>query len=204
MTFAGFTAARAMPFLAAASPGPALVMAARTGVTRGLRSGIFLAAGPGIGALVWACTALFGLALLFRAAPVLFWGFTSAGGVVLCSLAWKMWRHADDPLAMTAQGAMPQGALCALRPGLTTPLANPKPAIFFGAVFVGTVPPGTAPRVGLALPLAVFLNGMTGNVAVARIFSFAAPRRTCLRLKPAIDRCLGRRLAMPGLKIAVT
>ncbi|MFN7598416.1 MAG: LysE family translocator [Cereibacter sp.] len=204
MTFAGFTAAWAMHFLAAASPGPAILMAARTGVTQGLRTGIFLAAGLGIGALVWACAALFGLALLFKAAPALLWGFKIAGGVFLCSLAWKMWRHADDPLVMTAEGATPQGALSALRLGITTQLANPKPAVFFGAVFVGTVPPGTAPWVVVALLLTVFLNEMICTVAVARIFSFPAPRRIYLRLKSSIDRCFGGLLAVLGLKLAVT
>jgi threonine/homoserine/homoserine lactone efflux protein len=204
VTLAGFAAAWALHFMAAASPGPAILMAARTGVTEGLRTGIFLSVGLGLGALVWACAALFGLAVLFQAAPALFWGFKIAGGLFLCWLAFQMWRHADEPLVMAERGQVPRSAFSALRLGLTTQLANPKPAVFFGAVFVGTVPPGTAPWVIAALLVAVFLNEMLCNVAVARMFSFAGPRRAYLRLKSTIDRSFGGLLAVLGLKIAVT
>lgn len=204
MTLAGFTAAWAMHFLAAASPGPAILMAARTGVTQGMRTGIFMAVGLGLGALVWACAALFGLAMVFKAAPALLWTFKIAGGLFLCRMAWKMWKHADDPLEMPVTGHLPQTAFAALKLGVTTQLANPKPAIFFGAVFVGTVPPGTAPWVVVLLLLAVFLNEMVCNVTVARIFSFPAPRRTYLRFKSTIDRSFAGLLAVLGVKIAVT
>jgi threonine/homoserine/homoserine lactone efflux protein len=147
-------------------------MAARTGVTEGLRTGVFLAIGLGVGALVWASAALFGLAVLFQTAPALLWAFKMTGGLFLCWLALQMWRHAADPIDLGQTGALPRSPLSALRLGLTTQLANPKPAVFFGAVFIGTVPPGTAPWVVAALLLVVFLNEVFCNVVVARMFSF--------------------------------
>jgi threonine/homoserine/homoserine lactone efflux protein len=203
MTLAAFLAAAALHFLAAASPGPAILMAARTGVTEGLRTGVFLALGIGAGAVVWASAALFGLAVLFQTAPALLWGFKIAGGLFLCWLAVQMWRHADTPLD-TATGRPPRSAISAFRLGITTQLANPKPAVFFGAVFIGTVPPGTAPWVIAALLAVVFLNEVFCNIVVARLFSFEGPRRTYTRLKSTIDRSFGGLLAVLGLKIATT
>ena len=58
-------------------------MSARTGVTEGLRTGLFLAMGIGIGGVIWACAALFGLALVFQAAPALLWALKIAGGAYL-------------------------------------------------------------------------------------------------------------------------
>jgi hypothetical protein len=69
MTLAAFLAVAFLHLMAAISPGPAVLMAARTGVTEGLRTGFFLACGIGAGGVVWALAALFGLNLVFEAAP---------------------------------------------------------------------------------------------------------------------------------------
>ncbi|MGL5011887.1 MAG: LysE family translocator [Paracoccaceae bacterium] len=190
--------------IAAASPGPAVLMAARTGVTEGFRTGAWLAVGIGIGAVFWAVAALFGLAVLFKAAPALLWGYKIAGGLFLCWIAWQMWSHAKEPLVMQAAGQTPRSAWSALRLGVVTQLSNPKPAVFFGAVFVGTVPPGTSlPWMGLLL-VVIFLNELICNIVVARAFSFEGPRAAYARLKTGIDRTFGGILALLGVKIAAT
>ncbi len=204
MTLSAFAAAWFIHLLAAASPGPAILMSARTGVTEGFRTGVWLALGIGVGALVWALAALFGLAVLFALAPALFWAFKAVGALFLLWMAIQMWRHAPEPLDMGEDGRPPRGAASAFRLGLLTQLANPKPAIFFGAVFVGTVPPGASWPWVAALLLAVLANEMFCNLAVARIFSFDAPRRAYARLKAGIDRAFGGVLAILGLKIALT
>ena len=201
MTLSAFLAAYLLHLIAAASPGPAVLMAARIGVTEGLKTGAYLAMGLGLGALFWAVSALFGLAVLFKLAPALLWGFKLAGGLFLIWIALQMWLHAAEPLASAAtQTARSQ--LSALRLGIVTQLSNPKPAVFFGAVFVGTVPPhATAPALALLL-LAIFLNEFACNVLVARLFSYDRTRRTYARLKTTIDRSFGGILALLGLKIA--
>jgi threonine/homoserine/homoserine lactone efflux protein len=204
MTATTFLAAYLLHLVAAASPGPAVLMAARTGVVEGFRTGVWLAVGIGIGACFWAVAALFGLAVLFKVAPALLWGFKIAGGLFLCWMAWQMWRHAAEPLDMGVEGAPPRSAWSALRLGVVTQLSNPKPAIFFGAVFVGTVPPGTTWPWIAALLVAIFLNEMACNVIVARAFSFAGPRAAYQRFKAVIDRSFGGILAALGVKVAVT
>ncbi|MCE8422185.1 LysE family transporter, partial [Rhodovulum sulfidophilum] len=64
MSLAAFAAAWLLHLMAAISPGPAVLMSARTGMSEGLRTGAILALGLAAGALVWASAALFGLALL--------------------------------------------------------------------------------------------------------------------------------------------
>ncbi|MES2143656.1 MAG: LysE family translocator, partial [Pseudomonadota bacterium] len=139
MTWAAFLAAWALHFVAAASPGPAVLMTARVGVTEGFRSGVWLAVGIGLGAVVWAAAALFGLALLFKTAPALLWGYKIAGGLFLIWIAWQMWSHARDPLTSATEDQPTRSIWSAFRLGLVTQMSNPKPAVFFGAVFVGTV-----------------------------------------------------------------
>ncbi|MGL4234890.1 LysE family translocator [Tabrizicola sp.] len=204
MTLTAFAAAWFLHLIAAASPGPAVLMTARTGMTEGFLTGAWVAVGVGLGAVFWAVAALFGLAILFELAPALLWAYKIAGGLFLCWIAWQMWSHAREPLEMAAEGALPRSVGSAFRLGLVTNLANPKPAVFFGAVFVGTVPPGTSLPWIAALLFVVFLNELVCNVLVARAFSFAAPRRAYARLKTTIDRSFGGILAVLGIKIAAT
>jgi threonine/homoserine/homoserine lactone efflux protein len=190
--------------MAAISPGPAVLMSARTGVTEGMRTGAFLAMGIGVGGVIWAAAALFGLAIVFQAAPALLWVLKIAGGLYLIHMAWGMWRDADQPLDMAETGRPPRSATSAFRLGLYTQLANPKPAVLFSAIFVGTVPQGTPPWVIAALLTVVFLNETVWNTLVARIFSFDRSKAAYISLKSIIDRSFGGLLALLGLKIAAT
>lgn len=204
MTLTAFLAVAFLHLMAAISPGPAVLMAARTGVTEGLRTGTFLAFGIGIGAVIWAMAALFGLAIVFQAAPALLWTLKIAGGLYLLHMAWGMWRDSTKPLDMAQTGRLPRTPLSAFRLGLVTQLANPKPAVLFSAIFIGTVPPQTPLWVYGALLTVVFLNEALWNILVARIFSFERTRSGYISLKTIIDRVFGGMLALLGLKIAAT
>lgn len=203
MTATAFAAIALLSLMAAISPGPAVMMSARTGLTEGMRAGAFLAIGIGVGAAVWAAAAFFGLAIVFRLAPTLLVVLKVAGCIYLLWTAWHLWRGADLPLPDHA-GRPPRGAASAFRLGLLTQLANPKTAVMFSAIFVGTVPPGTPLWMKAALLGVVFLNETLWNVFVARIFSLDRSRAAYLRLKGVIDRAFGGMIALLGLKIAAT
>ena len=203
MTLAAFLTVAFLHLMAAISPGPAVLMSARTGVTDGLRTGTYLAAGIGVGGVIWAAAALFGLAIVFEAAPALLWALKIAGGAYLIYTGVMLWRTADQPLDM-GQTTTPRSAASAFRLGVFTQLANPKPAVLFSAIFIGTVPPGTSLWVIAALLSVVFLNETLWNTLVARIFSFNRSRTAYIGLKSVIDRSFGGLLALLGVKIAAT
>ncbi|MFN3724663.1 MAG: LysE family translocator [Paracoccaceae bacterium] len=203
MTLAAFLAVAALLTMGAVSPGPAVLMSARTGVTEGLRTGFFLALGIGLGAVIWATLALSGLAALFKIAPALLWAFKIIGGLYLIWMAVQMWRHAADPLPDTT-GQPPRSALSAFRLGLTTQLSNPKPAVVLSAIFIGTVPPQTPLWVLVSLLTFLFTVETLWNTLVARIFSLPATRRAYVGAKSAMDRSFGGLLALLGAKIAAT
>ena len=203
MTGASFLAVAALLTMGAISPGPAVLMSARTGLTEGLRTGFFLAMGIGIGAVFWAVMALSGLAVLFQIAPTLLWVFKIAGGLYLIWMAVQMWKHAAEPLA-TNDAAPPRSPFSAFRLGVMTQLSNPKPAVLLSAIFIGTVPPGTPLWMLIAL-LAFLFSVETGwNTVVARIFSYQSTRHAYIGAKTVIDRCFGGVLALLGAKIATT
>lgn len=204
MTLTAFLAIAFLHLMAAISPGPAVLMAARTGITEGLRTGAFLAAGIGVGAVIWAAAALFGLGLVFQAAPALLWALKILGAAYLLHMGWKMWRHAKEPLDLSVATTTPRSAWGAFRLGVLTQLANPKPAVLFSAIFIGTVPQGTSLWVYGALLVVVFLNEAIWNTLVARVFSLEQTRATYISLKTIIDRLFGGLLTLLGVKIVIT
>lgn len=203
MTLAAFLAVSTLLVMGAISPGPAVLMSARTGVTEGLRTGFFLALGIGAGAVFWSLTALCGLAVLFQIAPTFLWAFKIIGGCYLIWVAIGMWRHADIPLPTGGQVA-PRSPVSAFRLGVWTQLSNPKPAVLLSSIFIGTVPPGTSWWVLAALLTVCFVAETTWNTIVARVFSFDRTRRAYIGAKSVIDRSFGGLLAALGLKIALT
>ena len=203
MTLTAFLAVAGLLAMGAASPGPAVLMSARTGVTEGLRTGFFLSLGIGAGAVFWASLALSGLAMLFQIAPTLLWAFKIIGGLYLVWMAIGMWRHAAEPLPEVTD-APPRSAASAFRLGLMTQLSNPKPAVLLSAVFIGTVPPTTPGWVLVALLTWLFTVETGWNTLVARVFSFDRTRRAYTGAKPMIDRCFGGLLGLLGIKIATT
>ncbi|MEP3346064.1 MAG: LysE family translocator [Litoreibacter sp.] len=204
MSFAALFTIWLLHLFAAISPGPSVLMSARVGVVQGMRAGLFVAIGIGVSAVIWAAAALFGLAIVFEAAPALLWSLKIAGGAYLLWLGWKMWKSADAPIEQDDAAALPQSDWSAFRLGVITQLANPKPAIMFSAIFLGTVPESAPVWVyGVILAL-VFVNDTLWNVFVARLFSFDRSRKAYLGLKSRLDRCFGGLLALLGVKIAAT
>lgn len=204
MTLAAFAAFAFLTLLGAISPGPAVLMSARTGLTEGFRTGAFLAAGIGLGAVFWASCAMSGLGLLFAWAPSLLIGLKLLGGAYLVWVGFHLWRDAARPFVTADARPVPRSALSALWLGLVTQLTNPKPVVLLSAIFLGTVPPGTLLWQRLAL-LAVLFSFETGwNIIVARIFSLDRTRAAYISLKSIIDRAFGGMLILLGLRIAAT
>ena len=204
MTPAAFLAFTGLVIFAAVSPGPAVLMSARTGLTEGFRTGVMLAMGIGAGAVVWASAAMFGLNLLFAAAPALLWALKICGALYLLRMAFHLWRDARTPLVSDDARAVPRSPASAFRLGLLTQLANPKPAVMFSAIFLGTVPQGTPLWVYLALLAVIFTAETLWNSLVARLFALERTRARYISLKTVIDRGFGGLLALLGLKIAAT
>lgn len=202
MTLAAFATICLIHLAAAISPGPSFVVCVRTAATEGFRTASALSLGFGLGAALWAGAALAGLSLIFELVPQLFIALKIAGGMCLLWIAYKVWQHAKDPMPESNQ-QNPRSIWGAIRFGFLTFASNPKPAVFFGAVFMGLMPPDTPAIWRLAILFAVFLNETLWYILVARMFSYEKPRQAYARLKTTVDRCFGGLIALFGAKIAL-
>jgi threonine/homoserine/homoserine lactone efflux protein len=189
--------------LAAISPGPSFVVCLRTAASEGFATAAALSFGFGLGAVLWAAGAMAGLALLFELVPAVFVGLKVVGGLFLIYIAVMMWRHAPEPMPQVNDSA-PRSARAAIWFGFLTFATNPKPAIFFGAVFVGLVPVDATLPARLGLLAVIFANETLWYILVSRVFSLPKARAAYARAKAWVDRSFGALIAAFGLKIALT
>lgn len=204
MSLAAFLAFAGLVLFAVVSPGPAVLMSARTGLTEGFRTGVMLALGIATGAVFWALAAMFGLHLIFDAAPSLLWVLKIGGAAYLLWLGWQLWRDAAMPFVAEDARPLPRSPFAAYRLGLWTNLSNPKAVVIYSSIFLGTIGPGTPTWVLACLILLILVAETVFNSLVARIFSAERTRAAYISLKTVIDRCFGAALALLGVKIVAT
>ena len=184
--------------LAVISPGPSFLITARTAVAGSRLDGFKVALGLGAGTVIWSAAALLGLNIVFRSVPVLFIVMKIAGALFLLWIAWQIFHHAAEPIALEAE-AGPAG-----RPfvkGFLTQISNPKVAVFFGSIFIAMLPAQVPLWMTLALIAIVTFNEVWWYSAVALFFGSPPVRNFYLRAKQWIDRTTGLFLGALGLRL---
>jgi threonine/homoserine/homoserine lactone efflux protein len=187
----------AVHLLAVISPGPSFLITARTAVARSRLDGVKVALGLGAGAVIWAAAALFGLNVLFHAVPLLFMGMKVLGAAFLLWIAWQIFRHASEPLALEGEAAKGNP----FWRGFLVQIGNPKVVVFFGSVFVAMLPANPPLWMLLALLVIVLLNEVWWYCVVALFFGAGPVKRLYIRAKAWIDRVTGLFLGALGLRL---
>ncbi|WP_373506372.1 LysE family transporter [Aestuariivirga sp.] len=183
--------------LAVISPGPSFLITARTAVARSRLDGVKVALGLTAGTVIWSSAALLGLNAVFHAMPMLFMAMKMAGALFLLWIAWQIFRHAKDPIAMDGADATGNPFMR----GFLTQLANPKVVVFFGSIFIAMLPASVPLWMTLALIAIVSFNELWWYTVVALFFGSGPVRSFYLRAKAWIDRITGLFLGALGLRL---
>jgi threonine/homoserine/homoserine lactone efflux protein len=187
----------------AISPGPSFVMVARTAVAVSRSDGLAAALGMGLGGVVFALAALFGLQALLAAVPWIYVALKFAGGAYLAYLGWRIWQGAAATLddAPHATGSAPRHPARSFALALATQLSNPKAAVVYASVFAALQPRDPSAALIQATPLAIFVVETGWYAIVATILSAPGPRAAYLRHKIRVDRLAGGVMALLGGKL---
>lgn len=189
--------------VAAVSPGPTLLMVARTAVARTRGDGLAAALGVGVAGVLYAIAALAGLKALLLSTPSVAIAIKVAGGGYLIYLAIRLLLGARTPLELsepvTQHRRAPVGRSVLL--GLTTHLSNPKTVVVYASVFTAFLPGRASFALVLAVPVAIFLVEFGWYALVALALAAGRPRRIYARLKASIDRAAGATLIGVGINL---
>lgn len=187
-------------FLAAAMPGPNTLLVGHRAARDGWKAAAVAACGTATGTLVWGTAALFGLTLLFAAAPQAQTAIRVLGGLYLVWTGISMWRSAG------AEAAAPDGRpslLGAFRAGLLTNLSNPKSAAFATSLLAASLPPDASTGLKIAALATVVSVSLVWYLLVARSISHPRIGALYLRGRRAIGRLAGGLFVLFGCKLAL-
>jgi threonine efflux protein len=188
--------------LGAISPGPSFVLVARTAVAVSRLDGIATALGMGLGGLIFAGAALFGLHVVLANVPSVYLGLKIIGAMYLFYLAVRLWRGAKT--SITASDA-PSDRISSRRRsfiiGLATQLSNPKTAIVYASIFTALLPADQPEWLAAVVLPSVFLVETVWYAIVALAFSSGSLRSSYLRSKLWIDRSAAGVMGLLALKL---
>jgi threonine/homoserine/homoserine lactone efflux protein len=131
-------------FVSSASPGPATLTIAGTSMDRGYRYGLAVAAGVTTGSWLWSIAAALGLGTIMLANAWIFETARIIGALYLLLLAMKSARAALSSAKQMTQQSVRGSLRIAYGKGLALHLTNPKPILFFGALYGIGVPTHTS------------------------------------------------------------
>ena len=185
-----------------ASPGPSFVLVARTALSSSRSDGVAAAIGMGVGGVVFAVAALFGLQRLLLAVPSVYLVLKVLGGLYLAYLGIRIWRSAERPLPALGSTSGGTTKLRSLALGFTTQVSNPKTAIVYASVFAAFMPDSPSRAFDVALVALVFTIEASWYAVVALALSSERPRAAYLRHKASMDRIAGGVMVALGVKLA--
>ncbi len=187
--------------LGAVSPGPAFIYVAKNSIAVSRKHGLFTALGTGTGAALFGLLAVLGLQAILLAVPSAYLILKICGGIYLLWLAYKIIRHAKEPISMDNDASTRISFPQAYRSGLVVQLSNPKIAIILASVFTALLPKEIPTYYYFVLPILCFFIDAGWYSLVAMALSAEKPRKVYLKFKKVFDRIAGGVMTILGIKL---
>lgn len=185
-----------------ASPGPNVLLVARTSMAESRRAGLYSAAGVATGSGAWAAAAAVGVALLFASAPAAEGVVRVLGGLYLIYLGVATFRAATSPVRAGERRPGGVSAGRAWRQGTLTNLSNPKALVFYASIFAALLPDSSPGFRGAAVALIV-VNALAWHAVLAVTLSTRRAQVAYASAKRGIDRGAGAVMAGFGVVFAL-
>lgn len=187
--------------LGAISPGPAFIYVAKNSIAISRKHGLFTALGTGTGAALFGLLAVMGLQVILLAVPSAYLILKIFGGLYLLWIAFKIIRHAKEPMHTQQDVAQQMSYPQAYRLGIITQLSNPKIAVILASIFTALLPKEIPTYYYVVLPILCFFIDAGWYSLVAVALSAEKPRKVYLRFKAIFDRVAGGVMTLLGLKL---
>lgn len=182
------------------APGPNVLIVTQAALSDGRRTGMWVALGLAVCAIIWSSAAMLGIDTVASRHPEAYDAVRLIGCGYLIYIGLRMVRSAGT--SDQTETIAPAAGWPAFRLGLLTSLSNPKAMLFFVGLFATILPPSLPLWVRLTAVGIIFLNSLTWHCALAWFFSTSRARQTYHRAGPWLDRCSGALFIILGVLIA--
>ena len=167
------------------TPGVNFVLLLQLTATGTRSTALAAVAGITSATFIWALLAVFGVGIIFAAHPALRLGVQVAGGAYLLWVAWKLWH---SKATASEENALDYTHAKAFRVGFATNILNPKPAVFFGSVFVNAFPQNPSAVLIVISVVMVYCNAVVWHAFLALAFSQSRVQGVYLRFRTHLNR----------------
>lgn len=169
----------ALHFVAQLSPGPDVLLIAKSAATTTRENSLKIILGISLGVVIWVCLTLLGFTVLIEQFPWIQQGLMLVGGLFLAKMGWAMFQGGMRSLnssADLAEGEIlkTEAAQNYFLLGLLTNLSNPKTLIYFSSVFSLALSSSASDY--LKMQLAVIIPLQTFMVFAAFMWIMSMPK----------------------------
>lgn len=182
------------------TPGVNFVLLAQLSASGNRSSAAMAVAGVTTATLTWAILAVLGVGVIFVAHPVVRQLAQLAGGTYLFYVALRLW-HSKHSGKVQAVQQLSLGSV--FRLGFVTNMLNPKPALFFGSVFVTTMPANAGSSLIASAVALVYINAVLWHLFLAFAFSIPSVKRRYERFSHGFNRAASVLVGAFGLKLVL-
>jgi len=119
------------------SPGPDIIYVLSQSLVGGYKRGVVIAMGLVSGIIVHTSLVAFGVSLIIKNSPSLFWAIKIAGALYLIYLAFKVYRSPKQTFTKSKSKNAQVSFISDYKTGFIMNILNPKVTIFFLAFFPG-------------------------------------------------------------------
>lgn len=188
--------------IAVITPGPNFFIVVHTALDTGQKHSLSTVLGIVAGTFIWALSGYFGLSLLFKAIPILYFAVKIMGGLYLIYLGCKLLFKKSDGTVIRPRKKTT--STDCFRLGLLTNLLNPKTAAFMTSLFAATFPQDASVALGAASIMVVCAISALWYSLVCFFFSRSKAQAVYDRQKRKIEKIAGTIFIAFGLKLAVS
>lgn len=189
------------------TPGPDTALVIKNAVGSGWRASSMTALGIALGSLIWALTAVLGLAVLLEKSVTAFTIFKLAGAAYLLylgirTIAGTLRRGQNDAVGLTRERFHGMSDAGALRQGLVNNLLNPKAGAIFATALPQFVSWSDSPMRLLMMMAAYETILLVWLNLYGYVVSRARQSRIGKGLSSALERLMGAVLIALGVRLA--
>ena len=188
--------------IAAITPGPNFFITVHTAVDETRRNALFTVMGIVLGTLIWSSAGFFGITVLFRTLPALYYVLKLVGGLYLISLGMLLVFRPGTGRA-SAPPAKRLTPIGAFRLGFLTNILNPKSAAFISSLYAASIPAHAPLELGLSCIALICGISALWYALVALAFSHNRAKAAYHRMKTGIQRTAGVIFIGFGVKLAL-
>jgi RhtB (resistance to homoserine/threonine) family protein len=190
--------------LAAASPGPNLIIVSSYASTVSRKSGLLAALGILFGVITWSTAAALGLGVVLTKFPTLYFFIQHAGAAYLIWLGIRMIHDGmkDQYQNIDTPKLRDRSACSIIASGYLVNMTNPKTVVYYGSLFSVLIPLNSPTWVFLAAAIVALLVSLAWWFSVALFFSTKAIRKAFASTRRYIDVLMGGALIYLGIRLA--